>query len=354
MLRSGSALLALLALAASPALQQPITSPDEPPTTGVDYDPLSRAGEAGPEAVERGARDEDRERTVPLLIYLPATGGPAPVVLFSHGLGGTRHGSAYLGEHWAARGYVAVFLQHPGSDESVWVDLPPAERLAAMKRAASWQNLLLRVQDVSSVLDLLWVWNDDETDALSGRLDLERVGLSGHSFGAVTTQAVGGQSAGRRGRRFTDDRIRAALAMSPSCPARLDPARSFGSVEIPWMLMTGTEDHAVIGDQDPASRLLVYPNLPETIDRYELVLKDAEHSVFTERAQPGDRKERNPNHHRVILALSTAFWDAELRGDAEARAWLHGAGARAVLEAEDRWQFSTAAVGEEGSSQLPR
>lgn len=40
--------------------------------------------------------------------------------MFSHGLGGSRSGSAFLGEHWAARSYVAVSLQHPGSDDSVW------------------------------------------------------------------------------------------------------------------------------------------------------------------------------------------------------------------------------------------
>jgi hypothetical protein len=49
---------------------------------------------------------------------------------------------------------------------------------------------------------------------------------------------------------------------------------------------------------------------------------------------------RNPNHHRVILALSTAFWDAYLRGDAQALAWLNGSGPRSVLEAADLWQLS--------------
>ena len=77
-----------------------------------------------------------------------------PVVLFSHGLGGSRHGSGYLGEHWSRRGYVAVFLQHPGSDESVWRDVP-TRRLAAMRDAASAENFLLRVQDVPTVLDAL-------------------------------------------------------------------------------------------------------------------------------------------------------------------------------------------------------
>jgi predicted dienelactone hydrolase len=58
--------------------------------------------------------------------------GAAPVVLFSHGLGGSRTGSVFLGEHWAARGYVAVFLQHPGSDDSIWKDKPWQERMRAM------------------------------------------------------------------------------------------------------------------------------------------------------------------------------------------------------------------------------
>jgi hypothetical protein len=83
----------------------------------------------------------------------------------------------------------------------------------------------------------------------------------------------------------------------------------------------------------------VYPHLPATIDKYELVLANAEHSVFTDRALPGDREPRNPNHHRAILTLSTAFWDAYLRDDASARDWLHGPGARSVLEKDDRWQW---------------
>jgi hypothetical protein len=40
----------------------------------------------------------------------------------------------------------------------------------------------------------------------------------------------------------------------------------------------------------------------------------------------------------VILALSTASWDAWLRGDEAARGWLDGDGPRCVLEKGDRWQ----------------
>jgi hypothetical protein len=101
--------------------------------------------------------------------------------------------------------------------------------------------------------------------------------------------------------------------------------------------MTGTHDTAAIGGQTVATRLAVFPALRPG-DKYELVLNGAEHSAFTDRPLPGDRKPRNPNHHRAILALSTAVWDAYLRGDAAAKAWLQGEGARSVLEAEDRWR----------------
>lgn len=37
---------------------------------------------------------------------------------------------------------------------------------------------------------------------------------------------------------------------------------------------------------------------------------------LSDRPLPFDKQTRNPNHHRVILALSTAFWDAFLRSRA--------------------------------------
>jgi len=43
-------------------------------------------------------------------------------------------------------------------------------------------------------------------------------------------------------------------------------------------------------------------------------------------------------YHRAILALTTAFWDAELRANPAAKAWLNGEGARGVLIAADRWE----------------
>ena len=301
------------------------------------YDPLALSSLSHPEALDFTVNDKGRERQIPLRVYLPAERTPAPVVLFSHGLGGSREGNAYMGRHWAARGYVVVFVQHPGSDTSVWQNTPLGERMTAMKRAASPLNFLLRVKDVPTVLDQLEGWSQSDSHALAGRIDLKRVGMSGHSFGAVTTQAVSGQRTLRGRSTFTDTRIKVAIAFSPSNPARGSAKQAFGGVHIPWMLMTGTRDVAAIGHADLESRLPVYPALPSG-GKYELVLDRAEHSAFTDRALPGDKEKRNPNHHRVILALSTAFWDAWLRQDVAAKAWLDGDGPRSVLEKDDRWQ----------------
>lgn len=301
-----------------------------------EYNPLAISYAFTPSTLDLAVKDARRDRSVPVLIYLPDATNAASVVMFSHGLGGSRKGCAYLGKHWAARGYVAVFVQHPGSDDSVWKNAAGSERMKAMEKAAGGKNYLLRVKDVPVVLDQLEKWNIEQGHALKGRMDLEHIGMSGHSFGAVTTQAVSGQTVGRGRITFTDPRIKAAIAFSPSTPQRGKAEDAF-HVRIPWMLMTGTKDISIIGNADMASRLAVYPALPPG-GKFELVLHNAEHSAFSDRALPGDTESRNPNHHRAILALSTAFWDCYLREDKAALEWLNGEGPRSILERPDRWQ----------------
>lgn len=301
------------------------------------YDPLAANTAELPKPLDLEVSDTTRRREIPVRVFLPMTSSPAPVVLFSHGLGGSREGNLYTAKHWSARGYVVVCLQHPGSDTSVWRDVPLTQRMTAMRKAASAENFQLRVKDVPAVLDQLTAWNKETAHPLAGRLDVQHVGMSGHSFGAVTTQAVSGQGFLRGSPTFTDPRIKAALAMSPSAPRRGDAKSAFGKVSIPWLLMTGTKDLAPIGDADLASRLAVFPALPPG-GKYELVLENAEHSAFTDRALPGDRERRNPNHHRAIVAISTAFWDTYLRDDPAAKAWLDGDGPSKILEKGDTWK----------------
>ncbi|MBA3028281.1 MAG: dienelactone hydrolase [Desulfobacteraceae bacterium] len=301
------------------------------------YDPSLVSKDVKIEIVDTTVKDPDRDRQIPIRIFLPPGKTPGPVVLFSHGLGGSCKMNGFMGEHWAARGFFTVFIQHPGSDVSVWVNLPKEERMKALAKAANLRTFQDRVKDVSFVLDVLGKDNESPENPYFKRMDSKNVGMSGHSFGAVTTQAVSGQRTILGAASFTDERITASMMFSPSKPKRGTPEKAFGKVEIPWMLMTGTKDLSAIGEGDLESRLAVYPALPPG-GKYELVLFNAEHSAFTDRALPGDSEQRNSNHHRAVLALSTAFWDAYLMQNEAAKLWLNGSGPQTVLEKDDRWQ----------------
>jgi predicted dienelactone hydrolase len=309
-----------------------------------DYDPGAAAAAGPAEVLELTVHDEVRQRTIPLRLLLPNPQPPlpCPVVLFSHGLGGTRQTSGYLGEHWAARGYAAVFPQHLGSDDGVWKDTPMQQRRAALVRAASPKNAQDRVLDIHAVLDQLEHWTVTDGHPLAARLDLSRVGMSGHSFGAVTTQALSGQADPMSDQLANDLRIRAAIAMSPAMPPNADLERVFSSVRIPWLMMTGSKDHAPIGRMSPESRRDVFNHLPESIDRFELILGGAHHFAFTDNELPPEITTRNGHHHQTILRISTAFWDAYLRQEPAAKAWLQGKALRATLDPGDRWRIGIA------------
>jgi hypothetical protein len=74
---------------------------------------------------------------------------------------------------------------------------------------------LAKVVAQSAGLELFEVeYADRDGNSLSGRLDMKRIGMSGHSFGAVTTQAVSGQRF-VRGTDLSDSRIKAAVLIDP-------------------------------------------------------------------------------------------------------------------------------------------
>lgn len=275
-------------------------------------------------------------RVIPILLSMPNGKAVSPVILFSHGLGGSRKAASYLRKHWAARGYITLFLQHPGSDHSLRQNVSRLEAVKQLRNAAGRENLDLRVTDVKDVLDTLPQWNSESTNSLCGRLDCERVGLSGHSFGARTTQVVIGQ------RDWLvpvkkDSRIDAAVLFSPSSPRLGSAEAAFGSIDIPCLLLTGTRDVVPIGYQTVESRLAVFPAL-QPGGTYQLVLHAATHSAFTDDVSGGGDSPRNPNHHKAIKAITTAFWDSHLQDNAEALGWLTTNKVRTVLEEKDDWK----------------
>ncbi len=167
-------------------------------------------------------QDVKRGRSVPVKVYYPADmAAPLPLVIFSHGLGGSREGYEYLGRHWASHGYISLHVQHIGSDDAVWRgrDQPmPSLRDAAIRP----ENAVNRARDVSFVLDEMARLNR-APGLFQGRVDLERVGLAGHSFGANTTLVAAGQVfilPGGQTIGFAEPRIKAAIPMSARSPVR--------------------------------------------------------------------------------------------------------------------------------------
>ena len=177
------------------------------------------AAKPGPFAVEVASYDwldKTRDRSVPVKIYFPKTGrGPFPVIIFSHGLGGSRDGYEYLGRHWASHGYVSVHLQHQGSDTAIWKG--QARPLEALRNSLKDpRNAINRPLDVRFAIDQMEKLNTDR-GPLNGRLDLSRIGMAGHSFGAWTALAVIGEvfiGPGGREASLPDRRVKAAIAMS--------------------------------------------------------------------------------------------------------------------------------------------
>ena len=78
----------------------------------ADYDPAITLIESKYKIKDMTVHDNTRARDIQIRVYLPIVAEKIPVIINSHGLGGSRKGSSYLGKHWAARGYIVVYLQH--------------------------------------------------------------------------------------------------------------------------------------------------------------------------------------------------------------------------------------------------
>ncbi len=294
----------------------------------ADLDSYAMPGPFRVEVSDTTWTDTERQRALPLRIRLPEADGARPVVLFSHGLGGSVDGGRFWGEHWASHGFVVIHLQHPGSDTTVWQDATRPAR--ALKQAASREQFNARVLDVKFVLDELQR-RQHAGDTFALRLDLARVGMSGHSFGAVTTQALAGQRFEVPARlraqadALADDRLRAFVAFSPS--ARTDDAVSqFCTITRPFFSVTGSEDGLVgLGLGVPAPRrLLPFEGMPGP-DAYLLNLDGADHMIFNgapRRRTDGADPARDAQHVRLTQATTTAFWRAHLMDDPDAHGWL--------------------------------
>ena len=292
--------------------------------------------------------DAKRSRAVPVKIYFPKDGaGPFPIVIFSHGLGGSREGYEYLGRHWAGCGYVSVHMQHIGSDDSVWKDVPAAERAKALQGgAANISNALNRPPDAQFVIDQLEKLNADAASPLKGRLELKDIAIAGHSFGGYTTLALAGQTfilpLGTK--RYEESRIKAAIQMSAPAPAiRREMDKAFGSITIPVMHMTGTKDFLEILPQTTAAdRRIPFDHMSNS-ETCLVIFRDGDHFIFSgrERVATPEKVAQDTAFQKLICASTTGFWDAYLKGNPAAKKWLLDGGCEKMLGAQGTFEHKT-------------
>lgn len=342
---SGAAFCLSVAAVITLSLSRPATSQQGAPGAAVADIQQARATEAlaaaaaAAQAAGIALRDVEwvdttRQRTLPVRLYLPkavqlasqsasqpasqpaAPNAPAastklPLVVFSHGLGGSRLGYAHFGRHFAQNGFIALHVQHPGSDRAVWSGGPFAI-LGNVQAAASEANVIGRAQDVSFALDRLLA--DQELGPL---IDRTEIAVAGHSYGANTAMLLAGAAVERNGKRvsFADARIRAAILLSaPPFHGEGDQAAALRDVRVPTLHITGTDDVIRVPGyrSDAADRIGVFRDMPATpaAAKHLAIFEGGEHSVFTDRT----RSDQALAIKAAARDLSLAFLLSAFRG----------------------------------------
>jgi predicted dienelactone hydrolase len=281
--------------------------------------------------------DPARGRMLPVRLYVPSetAAGKRPAIVFSHGLGGSRDGGETWGRHWASHGFIAIHLQHPGSDDALWKNRGGIPLKEAMLKGFTQQAYVDRLVDVRFAADEI-ARRAKAGDPVAVRVDLARLGISGHSFGARTTQAIAGETLPFPGvgDRYADSRFAAAIALSPAAAGHSSdwPAR-FAGMRKPFLSVTGTRDGDVFGGpMQPSERTEVFRNMPAG-DKYLLVLEGAGHLVFDGGGKlPGDAQ-----IGRCVRVATLAFWKAHLEDDAAARRFLNAGVMARTLGSAGTW-----------------
>lgn len=261
--------------------------------------------------------DDGRARAVPVRLYLPDgadAAHPAPLVVFSHGIGGSRRGYSYLGQFWASRGVASLHVQHVGSDRDLWAG-NPFGLVARLQAAAREQEAVHRVHDLRFALDQLLA------GPLAPRIDGARVVAAGHSYGANTVLLAAGAQVERGGQRldFRDPRIKAAVLISaPPFYGETDPATILAGITVPTLHVTATDDVIRIPGfhSDAADRIALYEAIAHP-RKALAVFAGGSHSIFTDRAGTGGAA-LNPQVKAATRQLSLAFLRQVFDGEAGA------------------------------------
>ncbi|MGA9377229.1 MAG: alpha/beta hydrolase [Phormidium sp.] len=229
-------------------------------------------------------KDANRNRQFYVLVYQPqkSGSGKTPVLIMSHGLGSKPEDFAKRAKHLASYGFFVAVPQHPGSDTQQVQDLKDG-----LSRYYFLTNEFInRPRDISFVIDELERRNQR---SFGGRLDLQSVGVAGHSFGGYTVLALAGATIDfkflqkecdrpfghlntslllqcralqlpQQEYNFRDPRVKAVFAANPVNYA-IFGAKGLNQVSVPVFLVGGSDDPAtpVVFEQTQSFPLLSSP-----------------------------------------------------------------------------------------------
>lgn len=302
----------------------------------------------GPFAVETKdltLNDLKRKKDLPVRLLIPRSGGPFPVIVFSHGAGGSGQNYFQLTDFWASHGYVVV---QPTHDDSIALRRQRGESIPSGPRelideyrfnSDDWKN---RALDINFVIDSLSEL-EKRVPTAKGKFDKKRIGMGGHSYGAFTTQMIGGAlidiPGGPRAQSFRDDRPRALMLLSGQGKDQNGLTESsWKKFDRPMMSMTGTYDTGA-GNQMASWRKDPFSYSPPG-DKYHVFIDNAFHMSFTgalvddKDSEARRRLAQRPLMSRMVdhtnqkvvfdyvKIASIAFWDAYLKDDAKAKEYL--------------------------------
>lgn len=205
--------------------------------------------------------------------------GPFPLLVFSHGNLGIRFQSYFLMEALAANGFVVVAPDHAGNT---------AQDLVFGTLESFEASALNRPQDMRFTIDRMLERNALPNDAFAGRIDPQRIGTLGHSFGGYTSLATASGIDGVA----ADTRV---IAIAPFAPASgLLSDAQLQAITTPTLILGGTADITTPVDNQ-SSRPMALISAPQ---RVRIDLQNAGHQSFTD-----------------ICDLSTALIDAGIDQD---------------------------------------
>jgi len=313
-------------------------------------------------------RDPQRNKDIEISIEYPTRGGPHPVVIFSHALGSSGRGYVFLSSYWASNGYVVIRPTH--ADASILTRDISEEW--TNQGATQWRD---RVRDIKFVIDSLPAL-EQQYPELQGKMDHNKIGVGGHSYGAFTALLLGGMRtfAGRVSTSYADPRVKAVIAMSPQGPgeSRGLTRESFADIRVPVLFLTGTSDRGTTDAEDVAWRRLAYELSPAG-DKWFVSLTGANHFTFagrnapppsvdnrtvpgmtetdprTGRPVPGTQQQprvasatnsstflRERQLFNIVRTVSLALWDTHLKNEARGREYLTKLSSRGDLTVETK------------------